>query len=125
MPDVPPPPVVTETTRWSYGGENHLITFSAHYAWSDNVQLLGGYEYDRGTNTFEVPPSPAGANWSALPSLADVIVETQRLTAGIDYQPMRNTDLYFRYIFFDYNDISSNLYSGTSNMFLAGATRTW
>lgn len=125
VPDVPPPPVVTETTRWSYAGENHLISFSAHYAWNDNVQLMGGYEYDRGTNTFVVPPSPAGADWSLLPSLSDVIVETQRLTAGIDYQPMRNTDLYFRYIFFDYNDISSNLYSGTSNMFLAGATRTW
>lgn len=124
-PDVAPPPVVTETTRWAYAGQNHLISFSAHYAWTDNVQLLGGYEYDRGTNTFVVPASPAGADWSLLPSFADVIVETQRLTAGIDYQPMARTNLYFRYVFFDYNDISDNLYSGTSHMFLGGATRTW
>ncbi len=102
-----------------------MFSFSAHYAWSECVQLIGGYEWDRGTNTFEVPPSTGGADWSLLPSLADVIVETQRLTAGVDWQPMRNTDVYLRYIFFDYNDISSGLYSGTSNMALAGATRTW
>lgn len=125
VPNVPVPPVVTETTRWNYWGENHLISFSAHYAWSECVQLMGGYEYDRGTNTFEVPPSPAGADWSALPGLAGVIVETQRVTAGLDWQPYRNTNFYLRYIFFDYDDISGGLYSGTTNMALAGATRTW
>lgn len=124
-PDVPPPPVVTETTRWSYWGENHLVSFSAHYDWSECVQLMGGYEYDRGTNTFVVPPSPAGADWSQLPSFADVVVETQRLTAGIDYQPARNMNLYFRYVYFDWSDLSAGLYSGTSHMFLTGATRTW
>jgi hypothetical protein len=30
-----------------------------------------------------------------------------------------------RYIFFDYDDISGGLYSGTTNMALAGAPRTW
>lgn len=124
-PDVLPPPVVTETTNWSYWGENHLVSFSANYAVTQNVQLIGGYEWDRGTNTFLVPPSPAGADWSLLPSFANVVVETQRLTTGIDYQPMCNTNLYFRYVYFDWDDRSANLYSGTSHMFLAGATRTW
>ncbi len=124
-PSEAPPPVVSETSRWAYAGQNHLISFSGHYAWSEHVQLMSGYEYDRGTNTFVVPPSTAGADWSLLSSLADVIVETQRVTVGIDWQPMSRTNLYFRYVYYDYNDISSSLYSGTSNMFLAGATRTW
>jgi hypothetical protein len=89
------------------------------------VQFIGGYEFNRGTNTFDVPPSPAGADWSLLPSFADVIVETQRVTTGLDWQPYRDTNVYFRYIYYDYEDISAGLYSGTAHMALAGATRTW
>jgi hypothetical protein len=121
-------PTETETTEWNYGGKTHLFNFGANYAWSACLQLVGGYEWVRGSNTFTVPTSPHaadGVDWSALPSLADVIVETQRLTAGVDWQPYRNTNVYFRYIFYDYDDISSGLYSGTAHMALAGATRTW
>jgi hypothetical protein len=125
VPNVPVPPVVTETTRWDYWGENHLFSFNANYALTKNVQLIGGYEFNRGSNTFMVPPSPAGANWSALPSIADVIVETQRLTTGLDWQPYCDMNIYVRYIFFDYDDISSDLTSGTAHMGLAGVTRTW
>jgi hypothetical protein len=125
VPSVPVPPVRTETTRWSYGGENHLFNISANYAWSECVQLVAGYEYNRGTNVFAVPPSPAGADWSLLPFFADVIVETQRITAGVDWQPHKHTNVYLRYIYFDYADISAGLTSGTAHMALAGATRTW
>jgi hypothetical protein len=34
-------------------------------------------------------------------------------------------NVYLRYIFFDYDDISAGLTSGTAHMVLAGATRTW
>jgi hypothetical protein len=125
VPTVPVPPLRTETTRWSYGGQNHLVSFNASYAWTPEVQLVGGYEWNRGSNVFEVPPSPAGADWSLLPFLADVIVETQRLNTGVDWQVYRDTNLYMRYVLFDYNDLSAGLYSGTAHMALAGATRTW
>jgi hypothetical protein len=124
-PNIPVPPVRTETTRWNYAGENDLISFSANYAWRPDVQLVGGVEWNRGFNGFTVPPSPAGADWSLLPFLSDVIVETTRLTAGVDWQPFAATDVYLRYIVFDYDDISSGLYTGTAHMALAGATRTW
>lgn len=124
-PDVPVPPVRTETTQWSYSGENHLVNFGANYALTERVQLVGGYEWNRGTNVFNVPPSIAGADWSLLPFLADVIVETQRVTAGVDWQPYRDTNVYLRYVYFDYDDLSEGLYTGTAHMALAGVTRTW
>jgi hypothetical protein len=124
-PGAPVPPVRTETTRWNYEGENHLVSFGANYAWSECVQLVAGYEWNRGTNTFDVPASPAGADWSLLPFLADVIVETNRVTAGVDWQPYCDTNVYLRYIYFDYDDLSAGLYSGTAHMALGGVTRTW
>jgi hypothetical protein len=110
----------TETTRWDYAGESHLVSLNAAYAWTPQVQLTAGYEWVRGDNSFVVPPSPAGADWSLLPSFSDVVVETQRVTAGVDWQPYANTSVYFRYVLFDYDDIAANLDSGTANMFLAG-----
>lgn len=120
-------PTETETTRWSYTGTNQLVNFNANYAWSRRVQVVGGYEWNRGLNAFIVPPSPAGADWSLLPSLSDVIVETTRVTAGVDWQPnlFGDMNVYFRYILFDYEDLATGLNSGTSNMILAGAGANW
>ena len=84
-----------------------------------------GYEYMRGSNTFNVAPSPSGADWSLLPSLSDVIVETNRWTAGLDYDASANTNVYFRYIYYGYRDIGGGLDTGTANMFLAGASVLW
>jgi hypothetical protein len=111
-----------ESTPWNYEGQNHLASFNAYYSLTSDVQLTGGYEFDRGTNVFSVPASPTGANWSALPGFSDVVVETQRLTAGTDWQPYRNFDVFFRYILFDFNDISAGVDSGTTHMALAGAS---
>ena len=118
----------TETTRWDYDGENHLISLSANYAWSSRVQLIGGYEFNRGSNTFDIPISPHaadGVDWTTVEEVADVSVETHRVTAGVDWQPYRDMNVYLRYIHFDYGDISADLTSGTAHMVLAGATRTW
>jgi hypothetical protein len=119
-------PTDTERNRFNYGGENHLVSINANYAWSPSVQLVGGFEWNRGDNTFNVSPSPhPGVDWTPLEFLADVIVETQRSTAGIEWQPRRDTNVYLRYIYFDYDDISAGQTSGTAHMALAGATRTW
>jgi hypothetical protein len=121
-------PTEIETTRWDYAGENHLFNVGANYAWTSNVQLICGYEFNRGSNTFDIPVSPHVANgvdWTTVEQVADVIVETHRLTAGVDWQPTCDMNVYLRYIYFDYGDISADLDSGTAHMVLAGATRTW
>ncbi len=112
----------TETTRWSYGGENHLVSVGAIYACTPATRLVGGIEWNRGDNIFSVPPSPAGADWSLLPFLSDVIVETTRINMGVDHQLGPAMSSYFRYVHFDYEDQSVNFNSGTANMFLAGFT---
>jgi hypothetical protein len=112
-----------ETTRWRYAGENHLASINAHYAWTPTVQFTGGYEWDRGTNTFIVPPSTAGANWDLGPGLASysaVIVKTQRITAGVDWLPYANTTAYIRYVYFDFDDTTQDFNSGTAHMLLGG-----
>ncbi len=121
-------PADTETTRWNYAGQNHLVSFNTNYAVSDCVQLVGGYEWNRGSNAFRVPTSPHaadGVDWSLLPSLSDVVVETNRVTAGVDWQPYRYMNLYCRYILFDYNDLSSGQDSGITHMALGGASVNW
>jgi hypothetical protein len=119
-------PTDTETTRWNYAGTNQQVSLNANYAWSERVQLVGGYEWNRGSNTFNLPPSPnPGVDWTLLPFLSDVIVETNRVTAGVDWQPYRSMDVYCRYILFDYDDLSSGLDSGVSHMALAGAGVNW
>jgi hypothetical protein len=121
-------PADTETTRWNYEGENHLVTFNVNYALTPCVHLLAGYEWDHGTDFFGVPTSPHaadGVDWSLLPSLSDVRVITHKVTTGIDWKPYHDTHVYLRYEYFDFNDAGSGLNSGTTNMVLAGATRTW
>lgn len=112
----------TETTQWGYGGKNNLFSIGANYAWTPSTQLVGGIQWDRGSNVFSVPPSTAGADWSLLPFLSDVVVETTRINVGIDHQFAPAVAGYFRYNYFDYKDLSGNLTSGTTNMFLAGFT---
>lgn len=119
-------PTETETTTWSYAGENNLVSLNTSYAYTNNVQLVAGYEWNRGNNVFKNPPSPnPGVDWSLLPTFSDVIVETNRVTAGIDWQPRRNADVYLRYVLFDYDDRSAGIDSGTSHMVLGGGGLNW
>ncbi len=115
----------TETTPWNYDGYNNLFSISANYAWTPCTQLVAGIEWDRGSNLFTVPASPAGADWTALASFSDVIAETTRINVGVDHKFAPSTSAYFRYLYFDYRDLSANLDSGTANFFLAGVARTY
>jgi hypothetical protein len=40
----------------------------------------------------------------------------------VDWQPYQHMNVYFRYVYFDWDDISADLDSGTAHMFLAGLT---
>jgi hypothetical protein len=115
----------TETTRWDYNGESHVLSLNGTYLWTSDVHLIAGYEWVSGTNVFSVPPSPAGANWSALPTFSDIDVDTQRWTAGMDWTAYRNMTVYFRYIYFDFNDAANGFEDGTAHMALAGTDYIW
>lgn len=80
-----------------------------------------GFEWNRGSNVFSVPPSTAGANWSALPSYSNVIVETMRIHLGIGHEFSPAMRGYFRYVQFDYEGLTANYNNGTANSFLAGS----
>lgn len=112
----------TETTQWNYGGTYNFVSVAANYAYSKRTQLVSGFEWGRGNNAFSVPPSVAGADWSALPSFSDVIVETRRINVGLDHQFRPSFGSYFRYIHFDYEDESEDFNSGTADMFLGGVS---
>jgi hypothetical protein len=115
----------TETTRWNYNGEAHVLSLNSAYCLTPDVQLIAGYEWVNGSNVFSVPPSPAGADWSLLPFLSDIDVDTQRWTAGMDWKCLRDMSVYFRYIYFDYNDAASDIDDGTAHMALAGTDYIW
>ncbi len=105
------------TSQWSYGGRADTVNFATTYAWTERLNLTGGLEYTRGRNTFQSPTL-----WPDLAQYSNVIVETMRWTAGIDYQLREGISGYFRYQFFDYQDKSEPFNSGTANMFLAGVS---
>jgi hypothetical protein len=105
----------TLTSQWNYRGRSDVINVGTTYAWSDCLTFSGGFEFVRGSNGFAAPGVPYD-----LSQFSDVLVETTRWTAGLDYQLLNDMDFYFRYQFFDYEDKSQDINSGTANMFLTG-----
>jgi hypothetical protein len=118
---------------WQYAGRAEIVSLGATYAWTRQVRLNGGIEWGRSRNGFASPPSPAISqdpagggsgtqvpDWTLLPSLSDVIVDTTRITAGVDYALRERIDLYFRYSLFDYDDEAGTGLGGTTHGFLGG-----
>lgn len=122
-------------SRWRYGGQAQVINLGATYACSERVRLTGGYEYTWGHNRILAVPSPASAydpsdttapptvitpDWTLIPSLSDVVVQTNRVTAGVDYLVRRRITMFFRYSFFDYADLAGTGNSGQVHGVLGG-----
>lgn len=114
--------VPVETLGWNYGGRSQVLSLGGRYAYTQFVQFSGGFEWVRGSNVFSVPGSATGADWSLLPGLSNVIVETTRYRAGVDLLLRDGVSCYLRYNYFDYEDKSEPFGSGTAHFFLAGAT---
>jgi len=116
-------------SMWQYVGRASVVNFGAAYALTQRVRLTGDVEWVRGRNTFAAPApdqalSTTGAvitpDWSDLPSYSAVIVETTRLSAGVDWLMSNRISSYFRYVLYDYEDATMSLNSGTAHGFLAG-----
>lgn len=127
-----------ETTRWSYVGRAQVVNVGTRYDWTDALTLTGSVEWVRGKNRFDSPSpdpydlSPTGTpgfpvtpDWSDLPDYSDVLVQTTRVSAGVDWQLTCSVTSYFRYIYFDYEDKSVDRNSGTAHMFLGGLAATY
>jgi hypothetical protein len=109
------------TERWGYTGRAQVYNFGARFAYTPRVILRGDVEWVRGKNEFFAPSAP-DTDLSALPALSDTIVETTRISAGIDWLMTERISSFFRYNYYDYNDESAAYNSGTANMFLGGLT---
>ncbi len=135
-PTQPPPPpgahVLTDSQRWYYGGRSVVLGSRVDYRLTETVRLHGGYEWVRGddrisTRNLELIGAgrPDAQPWTDLPEYSQVLVITQRISAGVDWKPREMLNVYFRYILFDYEDKPFPFNSGTAHMFLAGGSYVW
>jgi hypothetical protein len=109
------PPI---TRRWNYGGTANVFTVRTSYRLTDDWLLTGGYEYVRGNDWFG---SRGFADlWPDLPLYSSVLVVTQKVSAGIDWKPTDLLSVYFRYIYYNFDDKTATYNSGTAHMFLGG-----
>jgi hypothetical protein len=107
-----------ETRRWNYGGTANIFSCRANYRLREDISLFAGYEYSRGNDRFG---NRGFADlWPDLPQYSTVLVVTQRINTGIDWRPTELLTVYFRYIFFDYDDKSPGYNRGQAHIFLAG-----
>jgi len=60
-----------------------------------------------------------------LPQHSAVLIETNRVVAGVDWRPWPRTTVFARYNFFDYEDKTASYNSGTAHMVFAGLSRIW
>ncbi len=128
--------IPAETTRWNYGGRSFVVNLGSTYDYSQRLTFVGNLEFMRSHNSFTSPSPDSYAlggdgtfvvnpDWSSLSGLSDVIVETTRLSAGIDYLLREGVSCYFRYNYFNYADKAGNGNSGTANMFLTGVSAVY
>lgn len=123
---------VPVTSLWNYQGRTDLVNFGATYRWTDRISLTGGAEWLRGVDRFADPSIPGTLDVAYIADASNVIVETWRLTTGIDYLLSQRASIYFRYVYYDYNDksfartgLDPDPNSGTSNFFLGGFSATF
>ena len=81
-------------------------------------------EFTRSKARFDDPSLP-DLTLTYLPGASDVITETTRFNAGLNYRLRAGMDCYFHYDFYDWNDKAGNGESGTAHMLLGGLAATY
>jgi hypothetical protein len=102
-------------SRWDYDGRFRVLSVGAAYVWTPKITLSGGLQLVSANNAFD-PLAP----WPDLPLYSEVVVDTTRVTAGVDWQLRERISAYFRYRFEEYLDKSAGYNSGTAHMSLVG-----
>ena len=83
-----------------------MVDVGATYCATARLKFSGGYQYTWSRAAITSAPAPAVArdfdnpppappsvvpNWSAIPGLSDVVVETNRITVGVDFDRLSGT----------------------------------
>ena len=110
-----------------YTGRSDVITLASHYALTKRLTLNGDFQFVRGQNTWYVPngtsappPPTTPVDFSELPTYSAVIIETTRFGAGFDYELGHQSSVFFKYMFYDYQDKNGDVFSGTYHSVLGG-----
>ncbi len=118
-------PEPVDNMRFAYGGRATVVTLGSRYAATERVTLRGDVEFVDSRNGFLEPISPSGADYQFLPGASDVVTETTRISAGVDYWLRDGISCYFVYNYYNWNDLAGNNESGSASMFLGGLTATY
>lgn len=108
------------TTQFNYGGQSHVVNVSSNYALRSDLALVGTAEFVDGRNAFDSP-----AQWPDLGTYSAVEVRTRKVGCGVDWTPYAGINVFCRYIYFDYDDVTNAYNSGTSNMYLGGVSAVY
>ena len=111
--------VPLDRQQWNYGGRGHVASLGGSYACTERLTLSAQLQEIWGTNAIE----PL-ALWPDLSTYSDVQINTRRYTCGIDWLAQAHTSAYLRYVFEEYDDVTSPYNTGRAHMVLAGLTAT-
>ena len=119
VPGVDPEVIPLNRQQWNYGGRGQVASIGGSYAWTERLTLTAQLQEIWGTNAID----PL-ALWPDLTTYSDVRINTRRYTCGIDWIAKAHTSAYLRYIFEEFDDVTSPYYTGSAHMILAGLTAT-
>ncbi len=118
-------PETAEHTLFNYNGRSTVATLGTRYAWTERLTLTGDIEWVESFNGFDEPLPPGGQDFQFLPGASDVLTETTRLSAGVDYWLRDGITCYFVYNYYNWDDKAGNNETGRISYFLTGLTATF
>ncbi len=108
------------TLPWFYGGRSSIFTARADYRWTPTVRVYAGYEFVHGNDAIQNRNFTSA--WGNLGDFSQVINDTHRVLAGLDWKPTELMSVYLRYTFFEYDEANASYNNGTAHMVMAGLT---
>jgi hypothetical protein len=112
---------------WAFRGASDVFTIGSRYQATCKLSFVGQFEYVHGINSnFAIVPSaaqtpPTGAAYD-LGQWSLVKEQSFRFECGADYLLRPRVTTYIRYDYYDFQDLSTGLLSGTQNSVLGGVS---